>query len=329
MSPEQRARAFLELSRFTGRDVSADFIRRTSEHFPAAGITRIHNLAEGIYKPAGDKYAFSIWSRSAAGRDLEIYRDVFSPNSDGTWSMEYAAKKGDLTSAINLSLFACMQDHVPILVVVTSRPSGTKGGAKYQILGPAIIENFDTSSRRFGLKGCSSLIVTQFSRQTNPLDAMKLQLRSQIIMPFNLKEQRSKYKSIRDQRAQAFRSIILEEYRCQCAVCQSKFLLRAEGKNLLVEAEAAHIISVQNQGPDDPRNGLSLCRRHHWAFDEGLFTITDARTIKISPAVLRAERKRFDLVEYEGEGIIPPVNAACQPSEKALHFHQQRKFRRI
>jgi len=65
MTSEERVRAILELSRFTGSEITSDFIRRTSDHFPAAGISRIHNLIEGIYKPANDRYALCIWSRSA------------------------------------------------------------------------------------------------------------------------------------------------------------------------------------------------------------------------------------------------------------------------
>lgn len=329
MNADERVRAVLELSRFFGREMPANFIRRTAEHFPAARIPRIHNLAEGIYKPADDKYAFCIWSRSAVGKDKEIYSDAFHPNPDGTWSMDYAAKRGGLDSAINRSLFNCMQDHVPVVVIVTSRPAGTPGGAKYRILGTAIIEDFDPSSRRFKLRGCSPLLAEQFLTKTDPVDAMKLQMRSRLVLPFEAREVREKYQSVRDAREQAFRFVVLEEYRAQCVVCQSKFLLREAGKAPLIEAEAAHIISVEHYGPDDPRNGLSLCRRHHWAFDSGLFTVSDARTVKISPAVLRAERRRFDLEEYEGESIVSPASEACWPDEEALHWHQKRVFKRV
>ncbi len=97
---------------------------------------------------------------------------------------------------------------------------------------------------------------------------------------------------------------MLDEYRGQCAVCQAKFLF-----------------------PDDPRNGLSLCPRHHWAFDEGLFTVTDAVTVRVSPAVLRAERRRFDLEEYDGESLVAPAHEICRPHEEAIGWHRKRVFR--
>jgi len=328
MDSEKRIRAILELSRFTGNDLTSQFIRNTKEHFPKAGIPRIHNLIEGIYKPAGDRYALCIWSRSAAGKDEEIYQDALKFQNDGTWLMSYEAKEGDLTSGVNRSLFSCMQDKVPVLVIVTSRPSSSYSHALYRLLGPAMIEDFNPTTRRFRLRGSSPLISEQLTQQNEELESFKLQMRNRLITPFQLHENRSLYKSSQNVRDKAFRQIILDEYRSLCTVCQSKFLLRQEDSETLIEADAAHIISVKYKGPDDPRNGLSLCKRHHWAFDNGLFTVTDALRIKVSPAVQRAERRRFDLEEYEGESLVPPSSEICRPHMDAIHWHQKRVFRR-
>ena len=327
MDLEQRAQAILKLSRFTGVNVTSDFIRNTLEHYPQAGIPRIHNLIEGIYKPAGDQYAFSIWSRSAVGQDREIYHDVFDIESDGSWTINYAAKKGSLDAVVNRSLFACMSDKVPLLVIVTARARESSEHAQYKILGPAVIESFDRASRKFFIRGCSALVVSRLVRQENNEDYAELSIRNRLIMPFQVREKRKEYLTMRNVREKAFRKIILDEYRCLCTVCQSKFILMQKQKEPLIEAEAAHIISVEDRGPDDPRNGLSLCKRHHWAFDEGLFTITDAQDIKVSPSVLSAERRLFDLEEYDGEALVPPVHEICRPNEEALHYHQKKVFR--
>jgi len=318
----------MALSKFTGVDVTSQFLRKTSEHFPQAGIPRVHNLAEGIYKAASDKYAFCIWSRSAAGADQEVYRDLFQPHDDGSWTMMYAAKEGSLDSASNKSLLACLKDKVPVMVIVTTRSHGHQEGARYKILGPAMIEDFDVINRGFLLRGCSDLISQQIEKHKSAYDVALYSLRNCLIMPFQLKQERSKYQINREAREKAFRTIILEEYRCQCAVCQSKFLLKQNADEAIIEAEAAHIIPIPDHGPDDPRNGLSFCRRHHWAFDMGLFTITDSKAVKLSPAVLRAERRRFDLEEYDGEALMGPASEACRPAEEALHWHQNKIFRR-
>lgn len=328
MNLDLRLHALIELSAYTGREVPADFIRLTSDHFPAAGIDRIHHLIEGIYKPAGSPYTFCIWSKSAAGMDEEVYSDELSIDDDGSWTFRYAAKSGDLNSSVNQSLMNCWRDRVPVLVIVTTRASSASKSARYRILGPALIEDFKRQTRLFSLRGCSQILCDEIKSRSTPLDAEILSLRNLLITPFNLHEKRSVYGTYRDVRDQAFRRIILDEYRCQCTVCQSKFLLRQEGKESLVEAEAGHIIPVQFRGPDDPRNGLSFCRRHHWAFDQGLFTVTDGRRIKVSPAVQRAVREKFDLEEYDGETVIPPASEACVPNEEALHWHQKKVFLR-
>jgi len=326
MTPEQRTKAILELNKFTGVDVSADFLKNTSEHFANAGVPRIHSFFEGIYKPAGDRYAFSILSQSAILKDQEIYPDEVRFQADGSWEFQYSAKKTSLEAEPNKSLFACLEDKVPVLVVVKVT-RGSQEGARYRLLGLALIEEFDPISRRFIMRGASAPLIEQVNRYDSLESAALVDIRSRLITPFLMGHIRESYITNKEAREKAFRRILLEEYRAQCAVCQAKFLLREEGKASLIEADGAHIISVSAAGPDDPRNGLSLCRRHHWAFDSGLFTVTDAKTVKVSPAVLKAERRRFDLEENDGESLVAPAHEICRPHEEAIHWHQKRVYR--
>jgi len=328
VTPEQRTKAILELAKFTGVEVSADFLKNTAEHFPQAGILRIHSLFEGIYKPAGDTYAFSVLSQSAILKEREIYPDEIAFQDDGSWTFLYSAKNTPLENEPNKSLFACMQDKVPVLVIARSG-AGSQTSARYRLLGPALIETFDPGSRRFTMRGASAPVSDQIRLYSGLESAALLDIRSRLIFPFQMGQTRTSYPQDQAAREKAFRRIILDEYRGQCAVCQAKFLLREEGKPDLLEANAAHIISVRASGPDDPRNGLSFCRRHHWAFDEGLFTVTDAVTVKVSPAVLRAERRRFDLEEYDGEALVAPAHEICRLHEVAIAWHRKNTFRQV
>jgi len=322
-----RAKLFIELSNYTGLDVTSGFLRNINEHIPSVQIPHLHNLIEGIYKPKGEKYALCIWSQSAVGIGHEIYPDEYELSKDGSWSLDYAAKNGSLDGAVNRSLFSCMKDSVPVMAIVTSRASKSRGGARYRLLGPAIIENFNPTTRKFSLIGCTSSVARHVAIHQSPEQAESVYIRNRLIIPFEVHEPRREYVASRKERSSAFRSIVLDEYKEQCAVCQSKFLLREEGKHPLVEAEAAHIIGVEDNGPDDPRNGLSLCRRHHWAFDHGLFTVTDAMKVRISPVVQRAEVRRFDLEEYEGQFLVGPVHDSCRPAPEAFEQHRRNKFR--
>ena len=162
----QRTKAIIELAKFTGVDVSADFLKNTSEHIPQAGIPRIHSLFEGIYKPAGERHAFSVLSQSAILKGHEIYPDEVTFQADGSWSFQYSAKKTSLEAEPNKSLFACLEDKIPVIVVVKVTHESQEG-ARYRILGPALIESFDPGSRRFIIRGASVPLVDHVTRYSS------------------------------------------------------------------------------------------------------------------------------------------------------------------
>jgi putative restriction endonuclease len=326
MTPEQRLRAILALSKYTGCELTADFLRHTSVHCPAAGIDTIHSLVEGIFKPKNSKYAFAVWSRSAAGVVMQIYPDEFAESPGGGWQMAYAAKSGSLDFAINRSLFACLEDKQPLLVIVTSRGKEHPEGARYRLLGPALLNGYDALSRRFRVIGSTPAVVEPLAGIGSPIQIEESYLRSGLVLPMSFAEERARYITTREARDQAFRQMVLGEYGRICCLCRSMFVLREQDATLC-EAEAAHIIPVLEKGPDDIRNALSLCKRHHWAFDAGLFAISDANEALVSSAVRRAERQRFDLEEYDGEGIVGPTSPICRPDAGALSWHREHRFR--
>ncbi len=327
MTSEQRARALIVLSRHFGTDQTAAFLRDTATHCPQAGIDHIHSLAMGIYKPQGSPYVFSIWSQSAVGAAREIYPDSFTLQPDGRWSMRYAPMSGPLDNGVNAALFACLRDRVPILAIVTTAPRTTPGGARYRLLGLAQLTGFDEATRHFLVEGNSTATVDSLRASGSTEDELEeLDIRDGLVVPFQVGEPRERYVASRAARDQAFRRIVLDEYACLCAVCRSMFVLKENGRSY-VEAEAAHIIPLPHRGPDDPRNGLALCRRHHWALDNGFFGVTDSYEVRVSPAVGRAVRQRFDLEEYDRSVLVPPAHESCRPSIEALDWHRTHVFK--
>lgn len=325
MTSDERARLFLRLARYIGTEVPARFLQRTGEEHPEWGVPHLHSLQEGIYKPAGSAYALAVKSRSALGAEPEAYPDRIVRRPDGSWTMLYAAKQGALENAVNRSLFACQRDQLPVLVIATSRRKEAPGGVLYRILGPAFIERFDSESRRFELVGCTPALATSLAPVASPEEQEEAYLRQRLALPLVIAEPRAEYVVSRAARDSAFRWLVVDEYYRLCAVCKSRFVLRQPDREV-VEAEAAHIIPVEKQGPDDPRNALSLCRRHHWAFDEGLFTVTDTLEVRVSPVVQRAMRQHFDLEEYAGEPLVRPAHAACVPADESLAWHRRERF---
>ncbi|MFH1706348.1 MAG: HNH endonuclease [Planctomycetota bacterium] len=75
----------------------------------------------------------------------------------------------------------------------------------------------------------------------------------------------------------AFARIVKANYKHTCAIC---------GVSVLIEdisvVDAAHILPFHQFHNDDPRNGLALCKTHHWLFDRGGLTITPAYRVLIS-----------------------------------------------
>ena len=68
-----------------------------------------------------------------------------------------------------------------------------------------------------------------------------------------------KHKGLRE--IQLFPGIVKQAYDYSCAICGAK-RFSSIGQP---EAEAAHIYLKSENGADDPRNGISLCKFHHWA----------------------------------------------------------------
>lgn len=118
-------------------------------------------------------------------------------------------------------------------------------------------------------------------------------------------------------RSRAFQARLLELYGPSCAVCGSG-LAHPKGT---IEVEAAHIVPRGLKGADDPRNGLMLCRQHHWAFDYGLFGLDDQLRV-IVPAVALAISANAILGQYAGQQIRLPQPNGLRPSAASIAWHR-------
>ncbi|WP_049996228.1 HNH endonuclease [Halococcus sediminicola] len=100
----------------------------------------------------------------------------------------------------------------------------------------------------------------------------------------------------------AFATIVKDAYSNTCAVCGSQ----RESPDGIPEVEAAHIYPKREGGSDDPRNGLALCRLHHWAFDAGWFGFSDDCGIVVREAPSRTGYEEFQTLE--GTELQVPEN---------------------
>jgi len=310
----KRRQIFAALSQSFGKILPATFFRNPG----LPGVDRIHPLIEGIYKPAWSNYALSIASMLKSP-----YSDQMHYNPDATWWMHYSPKIGGMDIAANASLVRCMTDSEPLLVLKQVSTKGAASGASHRLLGLGLVEEFEPDRQLFRICGVAANRFIDYLDTPLSDDLLETALRLEALeewRPF-LQEDRVLYRVSTQKRDQAFRDVVLANYHHTCAVTGQKFVYSAT-----VEADAAHIIAKGNRGTDDPRNGLALSKSAHWAFDQGIFTISDQYEVMIHPAARKASASAFPLLEADRRRIALPSDTAYHPHQEALAWHRKERF---
>jgi putative restriction endonuclease len=124
-------------------------------------------------------------------------------------------------------------------------------------------------------------------------------------------------------RDQGFRRAIVEAYDHRCAISGIRILT----SDYHTAVEAAHIIPWSVSHNDDPRNGLALSKLCHWAFEEGLLTISNDYAIRLSPELAASQNAPGYLGTLEGRSVYLPEDPRLQPGLEYLAWHRERKFR--
>ncbi len=70
------------------------------------------------------------------------------------------------------------------------------------------------------------------------------------------------------------------------------------------------------------RNGVALCKRHHWAFDYGLFGIEKKNKVQVSGKAMKLKENKI-LLDFQDKKILLPKRKNLCPSQKALEWHWQ------
>ena len=116
-----------------------------------------------------------------------------------------------------------------------------------------------------------------------------------------------------------FRILVRRAYSSACAVCGTN-LRSPDG---LPEVQSAHIYPKGKHGKDDPRNGLCLCRRHHWGFDAGWMSLSDDYTVLVRSDLLPANEDYSFIREYAGEKIFLPSDERFAPHPMFMQAHRK------
>lgn len=121
----------------------------------------------------------------------------------------------------------------------------------------------------------------------------------------------------RKARDSAFRELVRDAYDNTCAVCGSQ----RESPDGNPEVEAAHIFPHSEGGSDDIRNGIALCKFHHWAFDSGWLSFTDDHEIIVAEAT--DKNGYHELKQLEGRWLRLPENEEAHPHPMFLEQHRE------
>ena len=119
-------------------------------------------------------------------------------------------------------------------------------------------------------------------------------------------------------RSEAFRNDVKTLYGGKCAVCS----LGIVGPFGEVEVQSAHIYPRHKGGRDDLRNGLCLCRLHHWALDVGWFSLSDSRQLIVRDDL--PSNPDYDFIrDYKRRTVRAPSASHFTPHPIYLSAHRR------
>ncbi len=124
-------------------------------------------------------------------------------------------------------------------------------------------------------------------------------------------------------RTTAFRREIMHWYNYTCAVCLLR-VVTEDGKSI---TDAAHIIPFHISYNDDIRNGISLCKLHHWAFDQGLISLDENYEVKVSRFISEEGPAEWRFSNLHNNLIFLPQEKMLYPAQDALAWHRETVFR--
>ncbi|MEZ5779261.1 MAG: HNH endonuclease [Paracoccaceae bacterium] len=143
-------------------------------------------------------------------------------------------------------------------------------------------------------------------------------------MPFDLAATLTDRTSIlvsRMLRDQSFARQVKHAYGGRCAM--SGLALRNGGGR--PEVEAAHILPVEESGPDTVRNGMALSGTLHWMFDRGLVSVDEDYSLLVArDSIAGGVADRLLVADRR---LIRPADPTLQPHQGYLDWHRRNRFK--
>ena len=120
-----------------------------------------------------------------------------------------------------------------------------------------------------------------------------------------------------------FRLSVVPAYDYTCALTGYRLVTAAAG----CIVDAAHIHQFANSRNNDPRNGIALSKNAHWAFDQGLWSLTDDyRVILAKDRFSESGPQGVLFSSFEGKRIHLPKLKDQWPDVHRLEWHRRNRF---
>ena len=120
-------------------------------------------------------------------------------------------------------------------------------------------------------------------------------------------------------RGAAFSRSVRQAYDYQCSACGIRFVL-----DDIFIVDAAHLIPFSETQDDDPRNGIALCKNHHWIMDKALIAPGVDLRWHVSKALDERIPGQKDLLELQSRTLLLPSNERYYPRQDALEWRMKR-----
>lgn len=120
-----------------------------------------------------------------------------------------------------------------------------------------------------------------------------------------------------------FRKAIVHLYDYRCAFCRLR-VTRSLSQSIV---DGAHIKPFSEFYDSRVDNGLSLCKNHHWAFDQGWFALDDRYQILVASDLEEESPPHSrSMKDFHGEIILLPSSEQYYPRIDAIQWHRKNVF---
>ncbi|MDQ2056327.1 HNH endonuclease [Halobellus sp. H-GB7] len=244
----------------------------------------------------------------------EIYDDDLGQGDDFTYLGEGVREKGNQKeTAANTALIDAIQDPIPIYLFTSQ-----EGIDEYEYRGLVEVQDYSYVSD-------GERMVYQFEIQRLGISSWEAyqeaeeELEERTETTPELTEDTTEYTTQEPKvRSSVFARKVKQNYDYTCAACGAR-RFSPEGQP---EVEAAHIYPKSEDGADDPRNGIALCKLHHWAFDCGWFSVDDDLQIVVKEGV--DQTIPDEIADLSQDGLRVPSANKIQPHPLFLEEHRKR-----